>query len=34
MQLLKFGNGEVISSHILQGMQVHIHTGIKVNPCK
>ena len=31
---LKFGNGLVISSHILQGMQLLIHAGIKVNPYK
>ena len=31
--LLKFGNGQVISSHSLQDMWLFIHAGIKVNPC-
>ena len=30
---LKFSNGEVISSHMLLGMQLLIHAGIKVKPC-
>ena len=29
----KFGNGWVISLHTLLGLWLHIHTGIKVNPC-
>ena len=29
---LKFGNGYVISSHILLGMLLIIHDGIKINP--
>ena len=32
VQPLKFGNGEVIPSHILLGMWLHIK-GIKVKPC-
>ena len=30
---LKFGNGKVISSYILLGMQLLIHPGIEVYPC-
>ena len=29
----KFWNREVISSHTSYGMELHIHAGIKVNPC-
>ena len=32
MQLLKFGNGEIISSHTLLDMFSLIHTWIQVNP--
>ena len=32
-QPLKFGNGWVISSHILLGMNLLIHSGIKSKPC-
>ena len=31
-QLLKFGNGYEMLSHILLGMCVPVHMGIKVNP--
>ena len=34
VQSLKFGNGYVISSHILLGMWLHIHAGIKGKPCQ
>ena len=33
VQLLKFGNRYVISSHTLWWMQLFIHADIKVNPC-
>ena len=32
VQPLKFGDGKVISSHILEGMWLFIHVGIKINP--
>ena len=31
--LLKFGNGQVISYHILLWMQLPIHAEIKIDPC-
>ena len=33
VQRLKFRNGQVISSHNLQGMWLRVHAGIKVKPC-
>ena len=33
VQQLKFRNGLVISPHILPGMWLLIHAGIKVKPC-
>ena len=33
IQLLKFGNGKVISSYILLSMYLFIHAGIKVDSC-
>ena len=32
MQLLKYGNGEVISSHIFLGMWLLMHARIKIKP--
>ena len=32
LQPLEFGN-ELISSHMLLGMWLHIHAGIKIKPC-
>ena len=34
MQPLEFGNGQVISSHTLLAMCLHIHAGIKDEPYK
>ena len=31
--LLKFRNGEVISTHTLLGMWLLSHAGININPC-
>ena len=33
LQPLKFGNGYVITLHILLGMLLLIQAGIKINPC-